>query len=310
MRSPVGEYPSDVKVLNLNRLSGARPSRYPLAHMQAQDLESIPFFEPLSEQSRTLIAEALEELTAAPGTLLFHYGDPGDSMYIVKEGSIELFNRDHSGKHIPLATCSSGDYFGELSLLDGGPRSAAARALTDARLLVLRRDDLLSLLHDKPTLALDMLKVMSQRIRQADDLLRSGAARNVNLELEHKLSFLNRIAYAIADFGGSMTFLLLNLSVFAIWISLNLGLVPTIIPFDPYPFGLLTMAVSLEAIFLSIIVLLAQNLQSAKDRIRGDIEYEVNLKAEMEVAHLHEKVDRMTETVLARLVSIEKATQK
>ena len=100
---------------------------------------------------------------------------------------------------------------------------------------------------------------------------------------------------------GSITFLAINAIWFTAWIFLNIGIVPGVTPFDPFPFGFLTMSVSLEAIFLSIIVLLAQNLQGSRDRIRGDLEYEINLKAELEIAHLHTKVDLMHAEILARL---------
>jgi len=89
--------------------------------------------------------------------------------------------------------------------------------------------------------------------------------------------------------------------IFAVWIFINVVKIPGIPQFDPFPFGFLTLAVSLEAIFLSVFVLLSQNRQAAKDRVRSDIEYDVNLKAELEIAHLHEKLDHLTADVLAKL---------
>jgi uncharacterized membrane protein len=114
---------------------------------------------------------------------------------------------------------------------------------------------------------------------------------------------LERITDAIAAFSGSLAFLALHIVWFLIWIGLNT--IPGLMSFDPLPFGLLTMCVSLEAIFLSVIVLLSQNRQAAKDRIRTDIEYDVNLKAELEVSHLHEKVDQLQAALLTRLQQIE-----
>ena len=99
---------------------------------------------------------------------------------------------------------------------------------------------------------------------------------------------------------------MLNAGLFLVWIVLNLDFVPFVKAFDPFPFGLLTMAVSLEAIFLSIFVLISQNRQAAKDRVRSDIEYDVNLKAEMEIAHLHEKLDHMHAEMLSRLDLLKK----
>jgi uncharacterized membrane protein len=116
---------------------------------------------------------------------------------------------------------------------------------------------------------------------------------------------LQRIADWIAWFSGSMPFLMINGGWFIVWIVINtFGLgIPA---FDPYPFGLLTMIVSLEAIFLSCFVLISQNRQAEKDRVRSDVEYEVNIKAELEIAHLHEKTDRIYESMMARFSSVEK----
>src|SRR5205814_7290600 len=113
--------------------------------------------------------------------------------------------------------------------------------------------------------------------------------------------FVQKSADSIAEFSGSIPFLLLHVLAFGLWIGINWIPIPGLKPFDPYPFGFLTLAVSLEAIFLSVFVLLSQNRQAAKDRIHADIEYDVNLKAELEIAHLHEKIDRLTGDVLVRL---------
>ncbi len=147
-----------------------------------------------------------------------------------------------------------------------------------------------------------MLAIMARRIRETNAHLRRLSARNASDEIEEKLSPLQRAVDWIAAFSGSIPFLALHVGLFAIWIGWNTLLTP----FDPYPFGLLTMAVSLEAIVLSVLVLLSQNRQAAKDHLRDDIEYDVNLRAESEVAHLHEKVDRLQETVAGRLERLEK----
>jgi uncharacterized membrane protein len=149
-----------------------------------------------------------------------------------------------------------------------------------------------------------MLAAMGAMTRQANALLRQRVSRNVNQEVEESSSFLNRVADTISAFSGSMAFLLLNAAWFAVWVGLNT--IPGLDHFDPFPFGLLTMIVSLEAIFLSCFVLISQDRQAAKDRVRGNIEYEVNIKAELEVAHLHEKTDRLHEEMLDRFSRVEK----
>ena len=268
-------------------------------------LEEVPFFKLLDSDERVELAAVLEEAKIANGETLFKIGDPGDSLYIVRSGLVEMFVKDHAGERISLTTAGPGDLFGELSLLDNGPRAATAVALEDTDLLVLDRGDLLLFLRRKPDAALDLMTVMGQRLRRSDELLLGRVSRNVNEEMEDKRTTIEKSADWIAEFSGSIPFLFIHIIIFAVWVIWNSF--PRFNPFDPFPFGLLTMVVSLEAIILSVFVLLSQNRQVIKDHIRSDIEYEINLKAELEVAHLHEKVDRLHADINLRLHNIEKS---
>jgi len=268
-------------------------------------LSGIEFFELLKDDDRRELANVVDAIKLNTGEILFNAGEPGESLFVVRSGSIELYIKDTAGQKIVLTIAEEGSLFGELSLLDSGPRTATAIALSDAELLVLDRDDLLLLFQKRPDAALNMLAAMSTMTRKADELLRTRVSRNVNEEMEEHSTPLQRVADWIAWFSGSMPFLMINALWFIIWITLNE--VPTGIPqWDPFPFGLLTMIVSLEAIFLSCFVLVSQNRQAEKDRVRSDIEYEVNIKAELEVTHLHEKTDRIYENMLARFAKLEK----
>jgi CRP/FNR family cyclic AMP-dependent transcriptional regulator len=268
-------------------------------------LSGIEFFELLKDEDRRELANVVDAIKLSTGETLFHAGEPGESLFVVRSGAIELFIKDTAGQKIVLTIAEEGSLFGELSLLDSGPRTATAIALNDTELLVLDRDDLLLLFQKRPDAALNMLAAMSTMTRKADELLRTRVARNVNEEMEEHSTPLQRVADWIAWFSGSMPFLMINAGWFIIWITLNTA--HTGVPqFDPYPFGLLTMIVSLEAIFLSCFVLVSQNRQAEKDRVRSDIEYEVNIKAELEVTHLHEKTDRIYENMLARFARLEK----
>jgi CRP/FNR family cyclic AMP-dependent transcriptional regulator len=268
--------------------------------MQTGDLlGAVPLFQRLSPHERAHLEGALESHDAAVGELIFSIGEPGDSLYIVGSGVVELFVKDDSGSKIVLTVCGPGEVFGELSMFDGGPRTASAVAIEEAKLLVLDRADLLAFLQQHPAASLDLLTTMGQRIRSTDVILRRRVARNINEEMEIRSTTVEKIADLIAEFSGSIIFLVLNALWFALWIVWNT--LPFGGHFDPYPFGFLTMVVSLEAIFLSIFVLVSQNRQAAKDRLRADAEYEVNMKAELEIRQLHEKVDFLTEQLLARL---------
>ncbi len=254
------------------------------------------------------LGQALKEVRFAAGEVIFNFGDVGDCLYVVRTGQVELSVRNKKGEKIVLKVVEGGEVFGELSLLDNGPRTATATALEETHLLMLEQEDFHSFLKENSEAALELLEVLGGRIRQTNNLLRRLTSQNPNAAIEKDLNWGQRIANYIANFSGSIPFLFINAGFFIAWIVINQGWIPAVAPFDPYPFGFLTMAVSLEAIFLSIFVLLAQNLQAAKDRIRGDIEYEVNLRAELEVAELHEKIDQMNSDVLNRLHQIERKT--
>lgn len=267
-------------------------------------LSQVPLFASLRPRERALMAEAVDHRHLAPEEVLFQAGDLGHAMYAVASGAVELSVLDHAGQKIVLHVARTGDTFGELTLMDEEPRSATAMALEECDLLELDRQDLMLMFGRRPESALHLLGALSSMTRKADHLLRSRVVRNPNEEIEEHLTLVQRLADWIAEFSGSMGFLALNALWFGLWIALN---VSGVWRFDPYPFGLLTMIVSLQAIFLSIFVLLAQNRQVAKDRIRADVEYEVNVKAELEIAHLHDKVEAMHNEVVRRLARIEAA---
>jgi CRP/FNR family transcriptional regulator, cyclic AMP receptor protein len=266
-------------------------------------LAYIKMFELLNEDDRLALAKVIDEEKVSEGQALFQAGDPGDSLFIVQSGEIELFIKDTAGQKIVLATTSEGDMFGELAMLDSGPRTATAVAVKDSDVLVLDRDDLVLLFQRKPEAALHMLAALSGLTRKADELLRTRVSRNLNEEIMERTNILQRIADWLAWFSGSMPFLITHSIWFITWIALNRFILNA--PFDGYPFGLLTMIVSLEAIFLACFVLISQNRQAQKDKVRADIEYEVNIKAELEVAHLHEKTDRIYENMMARFAKLE-----
>lgn len=274
----------------------------------ADTLAEVPLFSLLDDNERAALAERVEVLSLPAGKTVFRYGDPGDSMYVVRAGVVEISFKNDTGERIVLETARTGDFFGEMSLLDGAPRGAEALVVEDLDALVIDRGDLDELIRLKPQAALDLLTATGKRLRETSRLLRHTASRNVNKEVEERRTTVMRIADWISDFSGSLPFLFLHIALFAIWIGLNVRpLAATRFGgFDPYPFGLLTMAVSLEAIVLSVFVLLSQNRQTERDRKRNEVEFDVNLKAEMQIAHMHLKVDAQHAEVLERLDRLEK----
>ena len=265
-----------------------------------------PLFKNLDTAQLRVLSAYFVSRTFAPGTFLFKMGDPGESCFVVKKGRVELSLRDHSGDKMVLTEFGPGEIFGEISLLDNGPRTATAMSLDETELLELNREELTRFLRNNPEATIGLLTVVGSRLRRANEQLRGRVVRNPNLAIEQEFSIGQRIAWIITEASGSFSFLVVNVLLFALWIVLNINLIPSVPAFDPFPFGFLTMAVSLEAIVLSICVLLAQNLQTARERVRSEIEYEVNLQAELEIAHLHEKVDDFNADVIGRLHRLEK----
>jgi len=270
-------------------------------------LAEVPFFQLLDDSERQQLAAQLDVVKLSAGQMVFQYGDPGDSLYVIRSGEVEVFFKDDTGERILLETSRAGDFFGELSLLDGGARSASVVVTQDLEALCLDRAGLEEFLKRSPAAAIGLLAATGRRLRQTDERLRHTASRNVNEETEDKRTAIQRSADWIAAFSGSIAFLAIHVVWFLVWILVNTELIPGLTAFDPYPFGLLTMVVSLEAIVLSVFVLLSQNRQIEKDRVRSDIEYGVNLKAELEIAHLHEKLDRLHSEAIARLARIERS---
>ena len=269
-------------------------------------LKSIPLFIGMDHDEISAIATIMDEQPFRPGQLIFNAEQLGGTLYIIQSGQVELSITNEDGQKIVLEVMEAGDFFGELSLLDGGNRAASATAIERTDTLVLERNAFLDLLLQKPHMAQDVLVALAKRIRRTDNLLRLSVSRNVNELADEKLTVGQRIADLIAEFSGSIAFLLLNAAFFAVWLVLNA--IPSL-AFDPYPFGLLTMIVSLEAIFLSIFVLVSQNRQTDKDRIRNELDYQVNLKSEVGVSVLLHKTDVIAESlgvIEARLAAIDR----
>ena len=277
---------------------------------EADLLKEVPLFHLLDEHERTELAGQLDVVHFAAGQSIYNYGDPGDAIFVISSGEAEVFFKNDTGERIVLEIATRGDFFGELSMLDSGTRSASVVATQDTDALRLDRPDLEKFLQLRPQAAMDLLAAMGRRHRETVERLRHTATRNVNEEHGDNRTQVQKTADWIAEFAGSIPFLLIHVGLFAFWLIVNWVPIPGVTQFDPYPFGFLTLAVSLEAIFLSVFVLLSQNRQAAKDRIHADIEYDINLKAELEIAHLHEKLDRLTGDVLTRLERVHQLLPK
>jgi uncharacterized membrane protein len=236
---------------------------------------------------------------------IFHHGDAGDSLMIIKSGRVQVYVENTEGQKIILGEIEAGEILGEISLFDPGPRSATAVAVEGSELLVLDHDDLWEAMQRKPHIAKDMLAVLGRRLRATDELLRTQVSRNLNEEEEDRLTFGQRIADKVAAFGGSWTFIIFFGVVLVTWAIINTIVLATR-AFDPYPFILLNLFLSMLAALQAPVIMMSQNRQAQKDRLKADLDYQINLKAELEVAQLHNKVDKIYEAMQGHFAKIEK----
>ena len=271
-------------------------------------IRDVPLFQTLDEAERTAVAALMTETRFAAGATLFRENDPGGVMYLIRDGRVELWVTDEERAKVPVDTLHAGDFFGELTLLDGGLRSTSATALEDLDCLALERKPFVELLARRPEMALDLLAALVKRIRKTDELLKHRV-RNPNDVLEERETLGDRVADAVARFGGSWAFMFTFAAVLALWMLLNTVFVVVRQqngePFDPYPFILLNLGLSMLASVQGPVIMMSQNRQDKKDRLRGEVEYQVNVRAEFGVQQLHEKLEAIGRGLDRRLERLE-----
>jgi uncharacterized membrane protein len=272
-------------------------------------LADVPLFALLDDQERAALAGIIDLILLPKGKTIFRHGEPGDSLYVVHAGLVQVSVENNEGAQIILAEDGPGDVFGEISFLDGGTRTATAVTLAETEVLVLNRDGLLRMITRYPHAAMDLLGALGRRLRATDELLRTQATRNVNVVAEERLTLGQRLADRVASFGGSWSFILLFAAGMLGWIAINSWLLISG-PFDPFPYILLNLVLSMLAAVQAPIIMMSQNRHAAKDRVQADLDYRINLKAELEIAHLHNKVDRLWEELQAGQGPAKRPVQK
>jgi CRP/FNR family transcriptional regulator, cyclic AMP receptor protein len=248
--------------------------------MNLETLRTVPLFRTLDDAATFEIWRLLTFRHLQAGTVLFNFGDPGDAMFLVDSGCVRISVKDADGHDAVLADFGPGEFFGEMALLDDQPRSADATVIKPTKLAVLARSELRSLIRRSPDIALALLTAITQRLRRTDNLLRHRVSRNVNEEEAARLTIADRAADLIAEFGGSWKFIGASIAFSVIWIVLNSWLLYSR-PFDEYPYVLLNLVLAMIAGLQAPIIMMSQNRQGQKDRLRADLDYRVNLKNEL-----------------------------
>ena len=258
--------------------------------MDVAKLRSVPLFSSLDSQATAELGEYLTIHDYPGSAQICKIGDPGDAMYLIDVGRVQISITDADGAEVTLAELGPGDFFGEMSMLDGQGRSANATTTENARVAKLTRADFLSFMKNDPRVTLEMLTALTLRLRRTDELLRHRVSRNVNQEEEARLTFADRAADRIASFGGSWKFIMTFVSFMIVWVLVNTWMLMTR-AFDPYPFLLLSTALNMLAALQAPIIMMSQNRQAHKDRLRANLDYQVNLKNELLLSDIIRRLD-------------------
>ena len=271
----------------------------PASEMTIEALRSVPLFASLDDDAAGELRNLISDKVVPQNTRLFRQGDKGDAMYLIESGRVRISIHDDDKQEVTLAELAQGDFFGEMSIIDGRQRSADARVIEDARLAILSRDAFLSFVRTNPDVALEMLSALTDRLRRTDDLLRSRVSRNANEEEKARLTLSDRAADMIAEFGGSWKFIGASMFLIVFWIIFNSWIL--VRGFDPAPYQMLNLALAVIAGMQAPIIMMSQNRQGEKDRLRADLDYQVNLKNELSLAEVLRRLDVLESERLPKL---------
>jgi CRP/FNR family cyclic AMP-dependent transcriptional regulator len=260
--------------------------------MDVATLRSVPLFASLDSKATAELGEYLTIHDYPRSATVFRYGDPGDAMYLIDIGKVRISITDADGHVVTLAELGPGDFFGDMAMLDGQGRSADATATENARLAKLTRDDFLLFMKNDPRVALELLTALTKRLRRTDELLRHRVSRNINEEEAAQMTLADRAADVLAEFGGSWKFIITAVVFFNLWVLVNSWVLQTK-GFDPYPYMLLSTALNMVAALQAPIIMMSQNRQAQKDRLRANLDYQVNLKNELLLSDIIRRLDEL-----------------
>jgi len=277
---------------------------------EAESLSSVPLFRRLTSDELEQLAAEVDQVHYPAGATIFSEHDKGDALYVVESGSIRIWVLDEDIKPVTLAELKPGEFFGELAVLDRGERSTNATAIVDTALHRLSSDDFQKFLMEHPDCAIDVICEIGARMRQTNLLVSQRVTRNINVEMEEKATLGQRVADRVASFGGSWTFIIIYVSFLVAWMGFNsfvllhYGRGENGAQFDPYPYILLNLMLSMTAALQAPIIMMSQNRAAEKDRLAAEQDFKVNLKSELMLEELMRKsqaregqIDELLESV-------------
>lgn len=258
-------------------------------------LKHVPLFALLDEDETAVLASQVELKTFAPRQRIYKMGDPGGQAYVMVSGNVRITTVDQDNLEVVVDEPAHGEFFGFASMLERTTHQTTAIALDQAVCLEVDREDIATLLQRKPLAGMDMLTVLGRQFHASQQLVRLRAMRNANEVIEREATFGERVADSVAGFGGSWTFIisfLVGLVVYTI-VQAVLGKRS----WDPYPFILLNLILSMLAAIQAPVIMMSQNRQDTKDRLRSELDYDVNRRAEAEIQSLARKLNHLGDKV-------------
>ena len=257
------------------------------------ELRHVPLFELLDDDEAAVLAAQVEVRKFAPRQRIFKAGDSGEHGYVVMSGKVQVATTDEDHQEVIVDEPEHGDLFGFASMLQKTEHQTSAMALEETACLEIGRDDIAVLLERRPMAGMDMLTMQARQFHASQKLVRSRANRNPNDVIEEQASFGERLADAVAGFGGSWTFIIIFAVVLIVYSTANVVLGNH--AWDPYPFILLNLFLSMLAAIQAPVIMMSQNRQDAKDRLRSELDFDVNRRAESEIQSLSRRLSLITD---------------
>jgi uncharacterized membrane protein len=249
----------------------------------------------LDNEELAVLAAQVELKRFAPRQRIYKLGEPGGNAYVMMSGKVHVTMVDDDNQEVLVDEPGHGDFFGLASMLEETPHQTNALAVEETACVEVSRDDIIVLLQKKPMAGMDMMSVLGRQFHASQQLVRVRAQRNSNVVIEEEMTFGQRIADEVARFGGSWTFIILFAAVLLIYTTSNIVLRGR--AWDPYPFILLNLFLSMLAAIQAPVIMMSQNRQDTKDRVRGELDYDVNCRAESEIQALSNRLNLLHEKI-------------
>jgi uncharacterized membrane protein len=262
---------------------------------QPEVLRNIPLFALLDDDELAVLASQVELKTFAARERIYKIGDSAGQAYVMISGKVRVSTVDEDHQEVVIDEPAEGEFFGFASMLEQTPHQTNALALEETGCLEISRDDISTLLERKPHAGMDLLTTLGRQFHSAQALVRLRANRNPNEVIEEKTTLGESIADSVARFGGSWRFIILFGILLTVYTIVNVALDKK--AWDPYPFILLNLFLSMLAAIQAPVIMMSQNRQDSKDRLRGELDFEVNRRAESEIQGLARKLNLLDEKV-------------